>query len=68
MFEKYKEYLQHSLSIITFLYNNTVFYHKIIRRENLDKAKNEEISNMVDLYLKNPKTLAIFKDSLATLR
>lgn len=42
MFEKYKEYLQHSLSIITFLYNNTVFYHKIIRRENLDKAKNEE--------------------------
>jgi hypothetical protein len=42
MFEKYKEYLQHSLSLISYLYNNTVFYHKIIRRENLDKAKNEE--------------------------
>lgn len=46
LYENYKDLLTYTLSIINYLYSSSIFYHKIVRQENLDKAGKISIKNI----------------------
>jgi hypothetical protein len=42
LLETYKDYQNYTLMLITYCFNCSMFFHRIVKRESLDKAKNED--------------------------
>jgi len=72
LYDNYSKILNKANILITYLYNNTIFYHKIIRQENLDLVKHhKESSNYwiesINKYIKflylftNPKSGILYE-------